>query len=78
MSKKGPHPCAICSNLTTMRCGGCHIPYYCDRNCQKQDWKGKFNYCLYIININKKRKIDHKPQCLSIQEEKTTQVNFNI
>jgi hypothetical protein len=35
------HECGNClkkSALITKKCGYCNVVYYCDRNCQRQDW----------------------------------------
>jgi hypothetical protein len=39
-------PCTTCSGEPARRrCSRCKAAYYCDRNCQKSDWKTHRNVC---------------------------------
>ncbi|KAF1912124.1 hypothetical protein BDU57DRAFT_523498 [Ampelomyces quisqualis] len=39
-------PCSTCSGgPAKRRCSRCKAAYYCDRNCQKSDWKTHRNAC---------------------------------
>ncbi|KAI0572835.1 zf-MYND multi-domain protein [Pyrenophora tritici-repentis] len=39
-------PCTSCSGAPARRrCSRCKAAYYCDRNCQKSDWKTHRNVC---------------------------------
>ncbi|KAH7074076.1 hypothetical protein FB567DRAFT_536624 [Paraphoma chrysanthemicola] len=39
-------PCSTCSGgPAKRRCSRCKAAYYCDRNCQKSDWKTHRNVC---------------------------------
>ncbi|OAL52511.1 hypothetical protein IQ07DRAFT_505943 [Pyrenochaeta sp. DS3sAY3a] len=39
-------PCSTCSGQPARRrCSRCKSAYYCDRNCQKSDWKTHRNVC---------------------------------
>ncbi|EOA88138.1 uncharacterized protein SETTUDRAFT_108236 [Exserohilum turcica Et28A] len=39
-------PCTTCSGQhARRRCSRCKAAYYCDRNCQKSDWKTHRNIC---------------------------------
>ncbi|KAL6709908.1 hypothetical protein ACN47E_000693 [Coniothyrium glycines] len=39
-------PCTTCSGqLARRRCSRCKAAYYCDRNCQKTDWKSHRSVC---------------------------------
>ncbi|KNG50777.1 ankyrin repeat and mynd domain-containing protein [Stemphylium lycopersici] len=39
-------PCTTCSGQPARRrCSRCKAAYYCDRNCQKSDWKSHRNVC---------------------------------
>ncbi|KAH9876660.1 hypothetical protein J1614_003792 [Plenodomus biglobosus] len=39
-------PCTTCSGQPARRrCSRCKAAYYCDRNCQKSDWKTHRNAC---------------------------------
>ena len=32
-------PCGFCASEAKVKCANCKSTYYCDRNCQKRDWK---------------------------------------
>ena len=32
------HTCSVCGRLATNKCGECLATYYCDTECQKEDW----------------------------------------
>ncbi|KAF2026573.1 hypothetical protein EK21DRAFT_73862, partial [Setomelanomma holmii] len=39
-------PCSTCSGgPAKRRCSRCKAAYYCDKNCQKSDWKTHRNVC---------------------------------
>merc|ERR1711998_531917 len=38
-------PCNTCARPSTVRCMGCKTTYYCDRKCQKRDWKEHKKSC---------------------------------
>ncbi|KAG7372359.1 MYND finger domain containing protein [Nitzschia inconspicua] len=60
-----PSPCANCGNDAIKECGQCHRVVYCNRDCQKADWKkhkhicfpqgAKCIRCLEIIDDNNLR-----------------------
>ncbi|KAF1938937.1 hypothetical protein EJ02DRAFT_457443 [Clathrospora elynae] len=42
-------PCTTCSGQPARRrCSRCKSAYYCDKNCQKSDWKTHRNVCESI------------------------------
>ncbi|KAF2848660.1 hypothetical protein T440DRAFT_400759, partial [Plenodomus tracheiphilus IPT5] len=44
-------PCTTCSGQPARRrCSRCKSAYYCDRNCQKSDWKTHRNACEPIAH----------------------------
>ncbi|TPX48830.1 hypothetical protein SeMB42_g02842 [Synchytrium endobioticum] len=46
-------PCATCGVMSTshLRCGGCKVVFYCNRNCQKEDWKAHKAECKNLHKI---------------------------
>lgn len=46
------HICQTCekeihnAHKVPHRCSGCHLVYYCDRNCQETDWYRHFYFCF--------------------------------
>ena len=50
-------PCTFCHSLSrTRRCGGCENAHYCNRECQKKDWKTHKVVCVFQKKDKKKRK----------------------
>lgn len=46
-----PTPCGHCQKLTTNRCGGCYMLYFCSRECQKKVWKAHKNECKQFQHV---------------------------
>ena len=46
-AKNGKRMCMWCRNiaLDLVRCSQCEVAFYCNRNCQKQDWKRHKKWC---------------------------------
>lgn len=40
--------CLACGKIATTKCSGCKIVYYCNRNCQKKDWKSHKPSCKML------------------------------
>ena len=38
-------PCGFCASEAKVKCANCKSTYYCDRNCQKRDWKTHKKSC---------------------------------
>lgn len=53
--------CIICDKKTNLRCGYCHIPYYCSVNCKLNDFDNHKilcrtslqEYCKNLVNLHK-------------------------
>lgn len=43
-----------CRNITEKRCGGCHIMYFCKKECQKAAWKYHKNECRQFQSVVKR------------------------
>ena len=46
-------PCGFCASEAKVKCANCKSIYYCDRNCQKRDWKVHKKSC----NVQKVQEI---------------------
>ncbi len=63
VSVVAPH-CGYCKKMPPkgikfQQCGGCEAVRYCDKTCQKEDWKThkiicRFNSCIYRMKRNKR------------------------
>lgn len=38
--------CGFCGALAKVKCSKCKSSFYCDRNCQKRDWKVHKQKCI--------------------------------
>jgi TPR repeat protein len=47
---------ATSTSALSMRCAGCHVPYYCNRDCQRNHWTDPYN--------------GHKMECKKVQQLK--------
>ena len=45
-------PCRFCGALAEVKCANCKSVYYCDRNCQKRNWKEHKTACKQIKTVN--------------------------
>ena len=41
-------PCPPCGKIATTKCTGCKNVYYCNRACQKKDWKTHKSACKML------------------------------
>ena len=37
--------CGYCSSIASKKCANCSLVFYCDRKCQKSDWKNHKIFC---------------------------------
>lgn len=46
--------CSVCLATTTSvkKCGGCHVTFYCSRECQKRDWSTHKSLCRQVSSEN--------------------------
>ena len=61
-------PCPACGKIATTKCTGCKLVYYCNRNCQKKDWKLHKSSCKMLpykvrIYFNTSQLITKFPDC---------------
>lgn len=43
--------CMRCGDKTELSCKGCGLAYYCDSQCQREDWEGHHTYCRQKQNV---------------------------
>lgn len=56
-----PHKCATCGKSTKSKCSRCTQAYYCDRDCQRQDYKKHHPSCKeWATELAKARKAYEK------------------
>ena len=55
-NESGSGPCGFCGALTKVRCSNCKQTYYCDKNCQSNNWKQHKTSCKQVRTINPAKK----------------------
>ncbi len=55
------------------RCAGCHGVFYCNRDCQKKDWKSHKSLCSDLQTLSKEKKVLGPP---AVNAERAGVFNF--
>ena len=43
--------CSYCHKAAEKKCSACKLFYYCDKDCQKNDWKYHKHYCKTLNTV---------------------------